>query len=314
MPTARSSSAVDVVVVGAGFAGMYMLHRLREPRPVGARVRGGRRRRRHLVLEPLSGRALRRREPRVLVLVLARNSSRSGSGPSATPRSRRSCATPTTSPIASTCVATSSSTRACTARLRRGDASLGRSRTDRGDASRARYCVMATGCLSSARVPDFPGLRHLRGDRTTPATGRTRASTSPASASASIGTGSSAHPGDPGDRGAGGAADGVPAHAELQHPGAQRPARPEATQQAWKADYPRAPRAGARTLRAGVLSRSERQRRRSRSTTRSAQRVYERALGARRRQLHGRVQRPARRSARRTTPRPSSCATRSARS
>src|SRR6476659_2143581 len=29
MPTARSSSAVDVVIVGAGFAGMYMLHRVR---------------------------------------------------------------------------------------------------------------------------------------------------------------------------------------------------------------------------------------------------------------------------------------------
>src|SRR5262249_2775858 len=31
-------------------------------------------------------------------------------------------------------------------------------RTDRGDTVMAHYCVMATGCLSSARVPDFPGL------------------------------------------------------------------------------------------------------------------------------------------------------------
>src|SRR6201990_1970453 len=31
-------------------------------------------------------------------------------------------------------------------------------RTDRGDEVSARYCVMATGCLSSARVPDFPGV------------------------------------------------------------------------------------------------------------------------------------------------------------
>ena len=29
MPTARTPSVVDVVIVGAGFAGMYMLHRLR---------------------------------------------------------------------------------------------------------------------------------------------------------------------------------------------------------------------------------------------------------------------------------------------
>ncbi|WP_428486772.1 flavin-containing monooxygenase [Rhodopila sp.] len=36
-------------------------------------------------------------------------------------------------------------------------------RTDRGDAVSARYCVMATGCLSAARKPDFPGLDSFRG-------------------------------------------------------------------------------------------------------------------------------------------------------
>src|ERR1043165_6032942 len=39
-------------------------------RPLGARVRAGRGCRRHLVLEPLSGRALRRRERAVFLLVL----------------------------------------------------------------------------------------------------------------------------------------------------------------------------------------------------------------------------------------------------
>src|ERR1700750_1648208 len=29
-------------------------------------------------------------------------------------------------------------------------------RTDQGDVVAARHCVMATGCLSAARVPDFP--------------------------------------------------------------------------------------------------------------------------------------------------------------
>lgn len=29
---------------------------------------------------------------------------------------------------------------------------------------RARYCIMATGCLSAGRVPDFPGLESFRGD------------------------------------------------------------------------------------------------------------------------------------------------------
>ena len=37
-------------------------------------------------------------------------------------------------------------------------------RTDRGDHVSARHCVMATGCLSSARVPDFPGLAEFRGN------------------------------------------------------------------------------------------------------------------------------------------------------
>jgi cation diffusion facilitator CzcD-associated flavoprotein CzcO len=36
-------------------------------------------------------------------------------------------------------------------------------RTDRGDAVSARYCVMATGCLSTARRPDFPGVDSFQG-------------------------------------------------------------------------------------------------------------------------------------------------------
>jgi cyclohexanone monooxygenase len=35
--------------------------------------------------------------------------------------------------------------------------------TDRGDRVSARYCVMATGCLSTARVPDFKGLASFKG-------------------------------------------------------------------------------------------------------------------------------------------------------
>jgi cyclohexanone monooxygenase len=35
--------------------------------------------------------------------------------------------------------------------------------TDRGDRVSSRFCVMATGCLSTARVPDFPGLDTFRG-------------------------------------------------------------------------------------------------------------------------------------------------------
>jgi cyclohexanone monooxygenase len=35
--------------------------------------------------------------------------------------------------------------------------------TDRGDHVSARFCIMATGCLSSAQVPAFPGLESFTG-------------------------------------------------------------------------------------------------------------------------------------------------------
>ena len=36
-------------------------------------------------------------------------------------------------------------------------------RTEQGEAIAARYVVMATGCLSTARIPDFPGLADFKG-------------------------------------------------------------------------------------------------------------------------------------------------------
>ena len=70
--SADEPERADAVVVGAGFAGMYMLYRLRELGYRAVVFEAGRRRRRHVVLEPLPGRPLRRREPRLLLLVLAR--------------------------------------------------------------------------------------------------------------------------------------------------------------------------------------------------------------------------------------------------
>ena len=35
--------------------------------------------------------------------------------------------------------------------------------TDRGDRARARFCVMATGCLSAAKIPDFKGRDTFQG-------------------------------------------------------------------------------------------------------------------------------------------------------
>jgi cyclohexanone monooxygenase len=37
--------------------------------------------------------------------------------------------------------------------------------TDRGDRVSARFCIMATGCLSTAQVPQFPGLETFQGAR-----------------------------------------------------------------------------------------------------------------------------------------------------
>lgn len=36
--------------------------------------------------------------------------------------------------------------------------------TDQGDEVAARYCIMATGCLSSTNLPDFAGIEDFRGD------------------------------------------------------------------------------------------------------------------------------------------------------
>ena len=35
--------------------------------------------------------------------------------------------------------------------------------TDRGQRLSAQFCIMATGCLSNAKVPDFQGLEQFRG-------------------------------------------------------------------------------------------------------------------------------------------------------
>jgi len=54
--------------------------------------------------------------------------------------------------------------------------------SDRGSVT-ARFLIMATGCLSSANVPDFPGRDSFAARPITPGAGRTAASTSPVSAS-----------------------------------------------------------------------------------------------------------------------------------
>ena len=70
MTTDTSLVELDAVVIGAGFSGMYMLHRLRDVLGLSARVFRGRRRGwRNLVLEPLPRGPLRLRVLPLLLLL-----------------------------------------------------------------------------------------------------------------------------------------------------------------------------------------------------------------------------------------------------
>ena len=188
MPETKTSATktlpktLDAVIVGAGFAGMYMLHRLRALGLSARILEAGGWRRRHLVLEPLPRRPLRRREHGVLLLLLTRACSRNGSGASASPPSRRSCATPTTWPTATTCAATSISRPASPPRT-----STRRPIAGPSPPTGATWSPPATASWRPAASPPR-GCRTSRASTTsrarptTPATGRMRGWISPASA------------------------------------------------------------------------------------------------------------------------------------
>ena len=147
---------------------------------------------------------------------------RSGRGPSGTPPSRRSWPTSSTSPTASTYAGTiGSATEVVGAEFdeRRGGWTV---RTAAGSVPGPIPASAPPAACSALNRPDIAGRRRLRGRRsTTPPTGPTEEPTSPASASASIGTGSSGIQSIPDLASAGRGADGVPALAELQRAGAQ---------------------------------------------------------------------------------------------
>ena len=221
MAEAPRARELDAVIVGAGFAGLYCLAPAARARALGAGLRGGQGRRRHLVLEPLPGRALRRREHGLLLFVLRRSRSRSGSGPSATPPSRRSSPTSTTWRTASTCGGTSSS--------RRGSPRPSSTRRRAGGPSRR---TGATACRrASASWPrDVCPMRRCRtsrASRPSPASGITPGNWPHEGVDFTgqrvgvIGTGSSGHPVHPHHRPAGRPPLRLPADAELQR------ARPE---------------------------------------------------------------------------------------
>ncbi len=98
--------------------------------------------------------------------------------------------------------------------------------TDRGDRVSARFCIMATGCLSSAQVPKFPGRESFRGK--TYHTGRWphEGVDFTGQRVGVIGTGSSAIQSIPIIAEQAAASVRLPADAELQRPRPQRAAGP----------------------------------------------------------------------------------------
>ena len=174
---------------------------------------------------------------------------------------------------------------------------------------------MATGCLSSANIPDFPGRRPLRGrdvpHRPVAARGcRLHRQARRRDRHRLVGD-----PVDPDHRRQARRAHRVPAHRELL--GARRTTA-RSTRRRSARSRPTTPAFRARNslMPTAIGSRLpvDRERRRSRSTPDERERVYESALGARRPAVPRRVHRSALRSRTRTRPRPSSCAPRSARS
>ena len=218
----------DAVIVGAGFGGHVHAPPACANLGFSAKViERRRRRRRDVVLEPLSRCPLRRREPQLLVLVLDRSSSRSGLEREVLAAARDPRRTPTTWPIASTSARTSSSRPASTRRCGTTSAAAGPSPRRRARRISAQFYIMASGCLSHSKLPEIPGVESFAGPDVPhrPLAARGRRLHRPARRRHRhriVG-----HPVDPGHRRAGRPTDGVPAHTELQHARRQPPARPE---------------------------------------------------------------------------------------
>ena len=161
MERAAKRGEIDAVVVGGGFGGMYMLHKLREP---GVSVQG------FEAGEDVGGTWYWNRYPGARCDVPSLFYSYTWSEElqrewrwtekyAAQPeilrlrQTRRRPVRPAAMIAFETRVLSAHFDEARTA---------GRVTTDRGDALMARYVVMATGCLSTPRKPPIPGRRRLR--------------------------------------------------------------------------------------------------------------------------------------------------------
>ena len=210
------------MVVGAGFAGLYALHKLRSQ---GLSVR---------VFEAapeVGGTWYYNRYPGARCDVesvdysysFSDELSRSGTGRRSTPPRARSCATSTGSPTNSTCAATSPSTPGWSRRCSTRGRCAGRCTTDSGEVVTARFVLMATGPLSAAMTPDIAGAGHLRRrDLSHRRTGRTNGVDFTGKRVARHRHRVLRNPVDPDHRRAGRAALRLPAHPELQRSGGQQ--------------------------------------------------------------------------------------------
>ena len=159
-----TTQQVDVAVVGAGFAGLYLLHRLRK---AGFTA---------VVLEEagdVGGTWYWNRYPGARCDIQTIDYSYtfdSGTGESVdngrrnTQRSPKSCAISASSPTATICGATSAF--APRSRRRTGIRAAERWRltTDNGAGVSCRYYIMATGCLSSPKPPEIDGVKDFKGE------------------------------------------------------------------------------------------------------------------------------------------------------
>jgi cyclohexanone monooxygenase len=100
--------------------------------------------------------------------------------------------------------------------------------TDKGERVLARFCVMATGCLSTPKVPDFPGARSFEGPIYHTSDWPREPVDFTGLRVGVIGTGSSGIQVDPADRQAGRASHRLPANPQFQRAGAKRSGRARA--------------------------------------------------------------------------------------
>ena len=159
---ADDATELHVVVVGAGFAGMYLLHRLRGLGLSARVIEAG---------DDVGGTWYWNRYPGARCDIQSIDYSyafdaeltRPGCGRRSTRPSRRSSTTRGTWPTASIYGATSSSVPGSTERRGRR-ASRWRVHTSKGEAITCSYYVMATGCLSVPKEIDIEGTERFAGE------------------------------------------------------------------------------------------------------------------------------------------------------